>query len=442
MEDVEVLKKRLPQDTDIERKLLGCILLNFQAMIDVMPILSVEDFYDRRYRAVYEIMERLYKRNVDFDINILRSELKSSELEELHGDEFLMQIYAEATSSFFAKSYSEIIKNKSILRRLIKHCEEIQMSAYTSKDEVSVIIEDAEKRIFQLLQNKNTNDFMDMYSVMIEVLSQVEKNAENTSAITGVPTGFRDLDYRTLGLQKSDLVLIAARPSMGKTAFCLNLAGAASKANVPTLIFSLEMSTDQLGTRFLSMESTVESGKIRRGKLENDEWEKLVNASEELSKRKIYIDDTGSIGISEMRAKCRRAKLDKDIGLVVIDYLQLMSGNGRDNRQQEISEISRGLKLLAKDLDVPVIALSQLSRACESRQDHRPMLSDLRDSGAIEQDADIVMFLYRDDYYHPDTEEPGVAEIIIAKQRQGAVGTVKLGWSGEKTTFYDLETGI
>ena len=313
---------------------------------------------------------------------------------------------------------------------------------YAQNEDVEMVMDQAEKKIFNIMQGKNQKGFSVIKDVLIESFAEIEKLYNQKEPITGVPTGFSDLDYKTAGLHNSDLVLIAARPAMGKSAFALNIASnAAIKANVPVVIFNLEMSKSQLVNRMLCSEAMVDSNKIRTGKIEEDDWGKLATALGPLSEAPIYIDDTPGISITEIRAKCRKLKLEKNIGLIVIDYLQLIQGSGKRNssREQEISEISRSLKILAKELDVPVIALSQLSRAAEQRQDHRPMLSDLRESGAIEQDADIVMFLYRDDYYNPDTEKKNIAEVILAKHRAGSTGTVELLWMGSYTKFANIE---
>lgn len=338
--------------------------------------------------------------------------------------------------------YIKIVEEKSLLRQLIKASNELIDLGYAQNEDVEMVMDQAEKKIFNIMQGKNQKGFSVIKDVLIESFAEIEKLYNQKEPITGVPTGFSDLDYKTAGLHNSDLVLIAARPAMGKSAFALNIASnAAIKANVPVVIFNLEMSKSQLVNRMLCSEAMVDSNKIRTGKIEEDDWGKLATALGPLSEAPIYIDDTPGISITEIRAKCRKLKLEKNIGLIVIDYLQLIQGSGKRNssREQEISEISRSLKILAKELDVPVIALSQLSRAAEQRQDHRPMLSDLRESGAIEQDADIVMFLYRDDYYNPDTEKKNIAEVILAKHRAGSTGTVELLWMGSYTKFANIE---
>ena len=338
--------------------------------------------------------------------------------------------------------YIKIVEEKSTLRRLIKTANEIIELGYSPTEDVEDIMEGAEKKIFNIMQEKNQKGYAPIKDVLVESFTKLEELYNRKQHITGVPSGFTELDYRTAGFHGSELILIAARPAMGKTAFALNIAtNAAVKANVPVAVFSLEMSKEQLVNRILCSESMVDSNKVRTGKLEEDDWTKLAGAIGPLSEAEIFIDDTPGINITEIRAKCRKLKLEKNIGMVVIDYLQLIQGSNKrgGSREQEISEISRSLKILAKELDVPVIALSQLSRAAEQRPDHRPMLSDLRESGAIEQDADIVMFLYRDDYYNQDSEKKDIAEIIIAKHRGGSTGTVELLWLGSYTKFVNLE---
>ena len=336
-----------------------------------------------------------------------------------------------------ARDYAQIVRDKSMLRRLIKVSEDISNSCYLSRDKVEDIMEDAEKQLFELLQKRNTGEFVPIRQVVLNALDTIEKASRTKGNVTGLPTGFVDLDYKTSGLQPSDFILVAARPSMGKTAFVLNIAQyMAFRKDLTVAIFSLEMSREQLVNRLFSLESKVDSQSIRTGNLKDEDWAKLIEGAGIIGNSNLIIDDTPGISIAEMRSKCRKYKLEYNLGIVIIDYLQLMSGSGRtDSRQQEISEISRSLKALARELNVPVVALSQLSRAVEKRDDKRPMLSDLRESGAIEQDADVVMFIYRDDYYNKDTPNPNVAEIIIAKQRNGPIGTINLVWMPEYTRF-------
>ncbi len=355
--------------------------------------------------------------------------------------EFVREIVIAVPTSANIKSYANIVREKAMLRRLIRVNEEIANTCYSGKERLEDILSYTEKAIFDLLQNRTGSDFVPIKQVALNVLERIEAASKSEGTVTGIPTGFIDLDYKTSGMQPSDLVLLAARPSMGKTAFVLNLVDyVAVRKGMPCMIFSLEMSKEQLVNRMLSMESNVDSQKLRTGSLTDADWDAVVEGIGIIGNSKLLIDDTPGISITELRSKCRKIKLEYGLSMVIVDYLQLMSGSGRsgDNRQQEISEISRSLKALAREIQAPVVALSQLSRACESRQDHRPMLSDLRESGAIEQDADVVMFLYRDDYYNKDTDRPNVAEVIIAKQRNGPIGTVELLWRPEFTKFVNM----
>jgi replicative DNA helicase len=355
--------------------------------------------------------------------------------------DFVREIITTVPTSANVRSYANIVREKAILRKLIKVNEEIANSCYMGKEPLEDILAATEKSVFDLLQSGNASEFVPMKQVAINVLEKIEAASRSSSSVTGIPTGFIDLDYKTSGLQPSDFILIAARPSMGKTAFVLNLVdNVAVRKQLPCMIFSLEMSKEQLANRLLSMETNVDSQKLRTGNLADSDWDTIVEGINTLGNANLIIDDTPGISITELRSKCRKMKLEHGLSMVIIDYLQLMSGSGRnrDNRQQEISDISRSLKALAREMNVPVVALSQLSRACETRPDHRPMMSDLRESGAIEQDADVVMFLYRDDYYNKDTETPNIAEVIIAKQRNGPIGTVNLLWQPEYTKFVNL----
>jgi replicative DNA helicase len=361
---------------------------------------------------------------------------------EVSSLEFVKDLITSLPTSANIKHYAKIVAEKSTLRKLIKLNEEIANNCYMDKEDLEVILEDTEKRIFQIVQKRNTEDFTPIRQVVMNAMDKIEAASKNNGYVTGIATGFTDLDYRTAGMQPSDLVLIAARPSMGKTAFVLNIAQhVAFKLNLPVAIFSLEMSKEQLINRMFSLESSVDAQKLRTGQLNDQDWERLIESAGIIGRSKLVIDDTPGITVTELRSKCRKLKLEHGLSMIIIDYLQLMSGSGRgsDSRQQEISDISRSLKAIARELGVPVLALSQLSRAVEQRPDHRPMLSDLRESGAIEQDADVVMFIYRDDYYNHDTEKKGVSEIIVAKQRNGPIGTVELAWLPEFTKFANLE---
>ena len=374
------------------------------------------------------------------DLVTLQDRLKEKDVPpEVSSLDFVRDIITIVPTSANVKSYATIVSEKAVLRRLIKTTEEIANTCYAGKEPLENILADTEKSIFDLLQNKGGQEFVPIKQVAINVLEKIEDAYKNQGTVTGIPSGFIDLDYKLSGFQPSDFILIAARPSMGKTAFVLNVVDYVSvRKNLPCMVFSLEMSKEQLVNRMLSMESNVDSQKLRTGTLTDSDWDAVVEGIGIIGNSKLIIDDTPGISISELRSKCRKMKLEYGLSIVIIDYLQLMSGSrkgGNDNRQQEISDISRSLKALARELHAPVIALSQLSRACETRTDHRPMLSDLRESGAIEQDADVVMFLYRDDYYNKDTEHPNEAEVIIAKQRNGPIGTVNLIWKPEYTKF-------
>ncbi|HOA79611.1 MAG TPA: replicative DNA helicase [Defluviitaleaceae bacterium] len=440
--DEAKLSRIPPHDIEAEQSVLGSMIIDHEAIVAAAEILRGDDFYRPDHKQIYEACMDLFNDNSPIDLVTLKSRLEEKGLlEQVGGISYLSHLAASVPTSAHIKQYAKIVESKSILRRLIKACQDISAISYEAKEDVNVILNQAEHNIFHILQNKHTEDFSPMREVLLNAFDKIEEIYRNRGKVTGVPTGFIDLDYKTAGFQPSDFILIAARPSMGKTAFALNIAQyAAVRQKVPVAVFSLEMSKEQLVNRMLCAEAMVDSQKLRTGSLEQDDWVKIARAMGPLSEAPIYIDDTPGISVMEMRAKCRRLKLEKGIGLIFIDYLQLMSGDRRfDSRQQEISEISRSLKALAREMDAPVIALSQLSRACESRADHRPMLSDLRESGAIEQDADVVMFLYRDEYYHPDTEKKNQAEVIIAKQRNGPTGTVDLIWLGQYTKFVNMQ---
>ena len=437
------LGKIPPNDIEAEQAILGCMLTDKDAVISAVEILKEDDFYREDNKAIYAAIMNLYNKAEPIDIITVKAELASiGKLESVGGLEYLAGLPEKVPTTANVDKYIKIVEEKSVLRSLIKTSNELITLGYDDTQEVDDIINIAEKKVFNLMQNRNQKGYTPIKDVLVDTFAQLEQLYNQKQQITGVPTGFLDLDYKTSGLHKSDLVLIAARPAMGKSAFAINIASnAAVRAKIPVVIFSLEMSKEQIVNRILCSEAMVDSNKIRTGKVEEDDWVKLAGTLGPLSEAEIYIDDTPGISITEIRAKCRKLKLEKNIGLVVIDYLQLVQGTSKKNnsREQEISEISRSLKILAKEIDVPVIALSQLSRAAEQRPDHRPMLSDLRESGAIEQDADIVMFLYRDDYYNPDTEKKNIAEVIIAKHRAGSTGTVELLWLSNFTKFANIE---
>ena len=438
------LGKVPPHDLEAEQAIIGSMLTDKDAVISAIEVLKEDDFYREDNKAIYSAILNLYNRAEPIDIITVKSELESmGKFEKVGGLEYLAELPEKVPTTANAMKYIKIVEEKSTLRRLIKTANEIIELGYSPTEDVEDIMEGAEKKIFNIMQDKSQKSYTPIKDALVESFTKLEELYNRKQHITGVPSGFTELDYRTAGFHGSELILIAARPAMGKTAFALNIASnAALKGNTAVAVFSLEMSKEQLVNRILCSESMVDSNKVRTGKLEEDDWTKLAGTIGPLSEAEIYIDDTPGINIMEIRAKCRKLKLEKNIGMVVIDYLQLIQGSGNrrsGSREQEISEISRSLKILAKELDVPVIALSQLSRAAEQRPDHRPMLSDLRESGAIEQDADIVMFLYRDDYYNQDSEKKDIAEVIIAKHRGGSTGTVELLWLGSYTKFVNLE---
>ena len=437
------LAKIPPHDIDAEQAVLGSMLTDREAVNAAIEVLKEEAFYREDNRAIYQAIVNLYNKSEPIDIITLKDELESvGKFEQVGGFDYLASLPDKVPTTANVQKYIKIVEEKSILRNLIKTANEIIELGYDPAEDVEDIMDNAEKKIFDIMQSKNQKGYTPIKDVLVESFTKLEELYNRKQHITGVPTGFVELDYKTAGLRGSELILVAARPAMGKTAFALNIAtNAALRGNAPVAIFSLEMSKDQLVNRILCSEAMVDSNKVRTGKLEEDDWVKLAGAIGPLSESEIYIDDTPGISVMEIRTKCRKLKMEKNIGLVVIDYLQLVQGSNKRqaSREQEISEISRSLKILAKEINVPVIALSQLSRAVEQRPDHRPMLSDLRESGAIEQDADIVMFLYRDDYYNKESEKKDIAEVIIAKQRGGQTGTVELLWMGNYTKFVNLE---
>lgn len=439
-----LIKRVLPHSIEAEQSVIGAMLMDKDAVIAASEIITGKDFYQVSYGVVFEAMVELFNEGKPVDVITLQERLKEKDVpEEIFSMEFLRDLMLSVSTSASVRYHAQIVYEKSMLRKLIKLNEEIANSCYAGSEPMEEILEMTEKKVFELLQNRNTGDYVPIKEVVLNALDRIEKASKSKGTVTGIPTGFLDLDYKLSGLQASDLILVAARPSMGKTAFVLNIAQhVAFKGNRDVAIFSLEMSKEQLVNRLFSLESQVDAQKLRTGDLKDADWEKLIEGAGIIGKSKLIIDDTPGISVSELRSKCRKYKLEHGLDLIIIDYLQLMSGSvGRrsDSRQQEISEISRSLKAIARELNVPVIALSQLSRAVEQRPDHRPMLSDLRESGAIEQDADVVMFIYRDDYYNKDTDTPNQAEIIISKQRNGPIGTVNLAWLPEYTKFANLQ---
>ena len=441
--DEAIIKRILPHSIDAEKAVIGSMIMDADAVVAASEMITGDDFYQRQYGILFDAMVELYNEGKPVDVLTLQERLKMKDVpEEFSSIEFISELVSSVPTSANVRHYAQTVSDDATLRRLIRVNEEIANTCYQHRESLDEIMNTTEKRIFDVLQKKSTDEYVPIKDVVLSVIDKIEAAARHKGTVTGLATGFYDLDYKTSGLQPSDLILIAARPSMGKTAFVLNLAQYMCVRNhVPTAIFSLEMSKDQLVNRILSMESKVDSQSMRTGTLQPADWEKLIESAGVISTAPLIIDDTPGISITELRSKCRKYKLENDLGLVIIDYLQLMTGGSRkqESRQQEISEISRSLKALAREINAPVIALSQLSRACETRPDHRPMLSDLRESGAIEQDADVVMFLYRDDYYNKDTDKKNISEVIIAKQRNGPIGTIELVWLPNYTKFANKE---
>ncbi len=441
-----VIRRIMPNNQEAEQSVIGSMLMDQEAVVVASEKLNADDFYNARFRILFSAIVDLYREGKPVDLVTLPEKLRENKAEDdVSSVEFISNILTSVPTSANVRYYADIVAEKAFLRSMIRATEDITNRCYADSGETDALMTDTEKTIFDLVQSRTTSEeFTPINQVALETLENIQSAAMSTGSVTGISTGFRDLDYRTAGLQPSDLILIAARPSMGKTAFALNIAEYVAMINrIPTAIFSLEMSKVQLAKRLISMNSKVDSQHIRTGTLEDDEWAKITESSIVLGESALVIDDTPGITINELRSKCRKIKLDKGLGLIIIDYLQLMSGgsgNKNISRQQEISDISRSLKALARELNCPVIALSQLSREVEKREDKRPILSDLRESGAIEQDADVVMFLYRDEYYHKDaSQKKGITELIIGKQRNGPTCTVELAWLGQYTKFANLE---
>ena len=437
-----LIKRIMPNSLEAEQSVIGSMIMDKDAIVTVMEMLSQEDFYHQQYGLLFQAMVELYNAGQPVDLVTLQNKLRSMNVpSEVSSLEFIRDLLTAIPTSANVKYYAQIVKDKAVLRRLIKITEEIENQCYADTGELEDILADTERNVFGLLQNRSGGDYVPIKEIVLNALEKIELASKTQGNVTGIPTGFVDLDYKMSGLQPSDFILVAARPSMGKTAFVLNIAQyVAFHEDMATAVFSLEMSKEQLVNRLFSLESRVDAQVLRSGNLADTDWEKLIEGAGVIGNSHLIIDDTPGISISELRSKCRKFKLEHDLKLIIIDYLQLMSGNGRsESRQQEISEISRSLKGLARELNVPVIALSQLSRAVEQRDDKRPMLSDLRESGAIEQDADVVMFIYRDDYYNKDTDLKNIAEIIIAKQRNGPIGTINLVWLPQYTKFANME---
>ncbi|MCL2604429.1 MAG: replicative DNA helicase [Defluviitaleaceae bacterium] len=435
-----------PHDLDAEQAVLASMLFDREAIAASCEVVSGADFYSPANQSLFETMVELFSKGVAVDVLTLSDKLSEKGLlEQIGGRDTVVRLAGAYYTSANIKQHAQIVAEKSILRQLIKASGQILASGYDARESLDALLEHAEKSIFDISQRNTNRDFTSMGFVITETLDKLQQLYQTQGAVTGVPTGFVDIDRKLAGLQPADLILVGSRPSMGKTAFLLSIAQNASvRGGVPTAIFSLEMSSSQLGNRLLSAEAMVDSQRLRTGRLEGDDWDKVSEAIPSLSAAPLYIDDTAGISVTEMRAKCRRMKTEKQLGLVIVDYLQLMSsaaGSRPESRQLEISEISRSLKAMAKELSVPVVVAAQLSRAVEARKDRRPMLSDLRESGAIEQDADVVAFLYRDEYYNPETLKRNHAEVIIAKQRNGPTGTVELTFLGAYTKFINMMKG-
>ncbi len=446
MPEESILKRVAPNSIEAEQSVVGAMLIDKDAIQVAAEIVGAEDFYDRQLGTVFETMVELDRSGSAVDVVTLQNRLREKNVSpQISSAEYLGNLVAAVPTSANVKHYAQIVAEKSTLRKLIHVSEEAINTCYNDAEDLEGVLDTVEKNIFQITQKRNTGEYVPIGQVVMNALERIEKASKTSGTVTGHATGFTNLDYDTAGFQPSDLILIAARPSMGKTAFVLNIAEhMAFHDNKCVAIFSLEMSKEQLVNRLLAMESHVDSQNIRTGNMSDMDWENIIESAGSIGKSRLIIDDTPGISIAELRSKCRKYKMDHGLQIIMIDYLQLMtggSGKSSESRQQEISEISRSLKSLARELEVPVVALSQLSRAVEQRPDHRPMLSDLRESGAIEQDADMVMFIYRDDYYNKDTEKKGVADIIIAKQRNGPIGTVELMWLPQYTKFANLERG-
>lgn len=433
--------RSLPQSTEAEQSVLGSMIIDKSAIAQVLERLKEEDFYRDGHKILYKAIREMFQKDMPVDLLTILEYLKSTDmLDKTGGVTYISELSASVPTTANLSAYIKIVEEKSLLRKLIKSSTKIIEESYNGQDDVEKVLDRAQKKIFDIAEKKNSGDYEVLSSVLERGFLEIERLFNNKGEITGVGSGIKDLDEKTSGFQKGEMILIAARPSMGKTTFALNIAEtAALRDGKSVVIFSLEMPREQLAYKLLCSEASVDMLKLRTGNLDDDDWERIAKATGPLSKAKIYIDDTAGLSVMEMRSKCRKIKMEHGIDMILIDYLQLMSGSNTESRQQEVSEISRSIKALAKEMECPVIALSQLSRAPEQRADHRPMLSDLRESGSIEQDADVVMFLYRDEYYNKESEDRGTAECIIAKQRNGPVGTVKMAWIGAHSKFADLD---
>ncbi len=431
-----------PHNLEAEKSVLGAMMLSKEAIYDVIDEITAEDFYSKANKEIFEAMLLLQKDNVPVDmITVIEELIKRKTLEAVGGRAYIAQLSSEVPTVSNVKEYAKIVAEKAILRKLIQVSDTVSAKSYEGSEVTLDILEFAEKGIFDIAKGKQHGELTEISKIILKNFKQIQQRSQTKGSVTGVPSGLTDVDRKLSGFQKSDMIVLAARPSMGKTAFALNIAlNAAKKSDAKVLIFSLEMSKEQLGQRLLSMESRVEAQKMSTGEVDGEDWDNMSGALDTLSSMQIVIDDTPGVKLMEMKNKCRRMKAEQGLDLIIIDYLQLMEGERRaDNRQQEITSLSRGIKLLAREIDCPVIVLSQLSRAPENRENHRPILADLRESGAIEQDADVVMFLYRDEAYNEETEKPGICEVKIAKHRNGPIGTVEVAWQNKYTRFANLQ---
>ena len=437
-----MIKRIMPHDIEAEQSVIGSMIMDREAIGKVSEVLTKEDFYDKKYGLLFDAITGLYNNGKPVDMVTIRARL--SELnapDDMMGMEYMIDIVNNTYTSANVKVYADIVAEKAILRRLIKFCENTINHCYNPAESVGDILAETEKKVFNMVSYHGAEDYIPIRKRVVDTLEHLSRISKMKGEVTGIATGFTDLDYKLSGLQPSDLILVAARPSVGKTAFVLNIARhICFKLDLRVALFSLEMSGEQLINRLLAMESGVNAKTIRNASMNDSEWMNIIEGADTIAKSNLIIDDTSNISIKELRSKCRKYHQEQKLSVVIIDYLQLMSGEGRpESRQLEIASISRSLKALARELHVPVIALSQLSRAVEKREDKRPMLSDLRDSGAIEQDADVVMFLHREEYYDKTSDKVGETEVIIAKQRNGPIGMVKLAWIPEYTRFANLK---
>ena len=442
--DDAVIKRIMPHSSEAEQSVIGSMLIDNDTISIAAEKLTAEDFYQYQYGVIFDAIVSLYNSNVSVDIVTVQNKLKESNVSpELYSIEFISSIVASVPTSANIRSYADIVLDKSILRKTIKATEEISNRCYQDKESPQDIMEDAEKSIFRISQeSRGSGDFVDIADAVVRTVTSIQEASRSKGNVTGIRTGFTDLDYITSGLQRSDLILVAARPAMGKTAFALSMAEyIAVKSKVPTAVFSLEMSDVQLVKRMMAMDASIDLHAINTGDLTGAEWESLIESVQNIAESKLFlIDNLSGLTINDICSKCRKLKLEHDLGLVIIDYLQLIdAGKRTESRQQEIAGISRTLKSLARELNIPIVALSQLNRGVELREDKRPKLADLRESGAIEQDADIVMFLYRDEVYNPSEDNKGKAELIIGKHRNGSTGTVDLAWLAQYTRYANAQ---